>query len=142
MKIRRTLAVAGLTLAAVGGFAAPALADTSSSPAQICKTTVTPDGPLVSDVPFEGYFYRVGGCASTVAHGGLDNGGANLSALTTQAGYVQTCQAIKSVGDWQGLADEANFFADLFGIDRTFTIRTMNDCVATLRFVHSLPLGG
>lgn len=125
---------AGLALAVAAPTAASA-APASPSPAQICKTGMSPyGGALLSGTPFEGYFYKMGGCASSVAHGALNDGGLHLSALTTRAGYIQTCQAIKSVGDWAGLADEASMFTG-----QTFTINTLPQCADVLQLVHSLP---
>ena len=86
----------------VGLAAAPATAapGKSTSPAQICKTMQVPAGPTGELAPLSGeggYFSKLGGCASTVAQGGLEDGGAQLSARTTRAGYVQTCQLIREV---------------------------------------------
>lgn len=137
---RTALAVTAGALAVLATAAAPALADTGTSPAQTCKTAQIPGGPEgqlapllgTPGVPFSGYFYRVGGCASSLAHGALDNGGTNLSALTTQAGYVQTCQAITAAeGTWDGLAEEASFILNM-----PVTISSLNQCTVVLRAVH------
>ncbi len=123
---------------ATTGLAAPAWA-TPQSPAQTCKTgTVTagPEGPQALTGP-GGYFYKQGGCASSVAHGALDNGGVNLSALTTQAGYVQTCQLIRSRNDYPAINGEAAHFG--LNVPPASSIPT---CVTVLTALHAAIPGG
>lgn len=143
--MRKSHAAIAVTVGALAalGAAAPAMADSSSSPAQTCRATQIPAGPNgevapllgMPGVPFSGYFYRMGGCASSLAHGALDNSGANLSALTTQAGYVQTCQAITAAeGSWDGLAAEASAI-----LNTPTTIANLNQCTDVLKAVHLAP---
>lgn len=122
---------------ATTGLAAPASAATQS-PAQTCKTGSIsgPDGTQSLTGP-GGYFYKQGGCASSVAHGAVDNGGVNLSALTTQAGYVQTCQLIRSVGDYPAINGEAAQFR--LDVPPATSIPT---CVTVLRALHAAIPGG
>jgi hypothetical protein len=130
--LKRTLIItlgAGLIAA---GVAMPAAA-AAQSPGTTCQTGSIqgPDGSLPLTGP-GGYFYKQGGCASSVAHGALDNNGANLSALTTQAGYVQTCQLIRSVGDYPAINGEAAQFG--LNVPPATNIPT---CVVVLRALHS-----
>lgn len=131
------LAVAlGAGLAATG-MAAPASA-APQRPGQTCKTMIIngPEGPQPLTGP-GGYFYKQGGCASSVAHGALDNGGINLSALTTQAGYVQTCQLIRSRHDYGVINGEAA----QFGLDVP-PASSIPTCVTVLRALHAAFPGG
>lgn len=128
-----TAALVGAGLA-VAGVASPAAA-ASSSPAKTCRTGTVQGMPLLGQ-PEIGYFAKLGGCASSVAHGALNNDAVNLSALTTQAGYVQTCQAAKALGDWPAIAGEYTMFTRI-----QTTINNLPQCVGVLRALHSLPLG-
>lgn len=122
---------------ATTGLAAPAWA-APQSPAQTCKTMSIngPEGPQPLTGP-GGYFFKQGGCASSVAHGALDNSGANLSALTTQAGYVQTCQLIRSRNDYPVINGEAA----QFGL-HVPPASSIPNCLTVLRALHAAFPGG
>lgn len=136
--MKKTLIAAALGAGlATTGLAAPAWA-TPQSPAQTCQTgTVAgPDGTQALTGP-GGYFYKQGGCVSSAAHGALDNGGADLSALTTQAGYVQTCQLIRSRNDYPAINGEAAQLG--LNVPPASSIPT---CITVLTALHAAIPGG
>ena len=117
----------------VGLAAAPATAAPSKSPAQTCKTMQVPAGPTGELAPLfgeGGYFSKLGGCASTVAQGGLEDGGAQLSARTTRAGYVQTCQLIREV---EGFPFDFGYPFIPFDQD----VASIGECADVLKKIHN-----
>lgn len=115
----------------VAAAATPATAASSSSPAQTCKTGVLA-GPF-GEVPLTGeggYFFKQGGCASTVAAGGLDGGPAQLSALTSRAGYVQTCQLIREVEGFP-----FDFGYPFIPFDQE--VASIGECADVLKMIHN-----
>ncbi len=120
----------------VGLAASPATAAPGKSPAQTCKTMQVPGGPngeLGPLVGEGGYFFKQGGCASTVAHGGLDDP-SQLSALTTRAGYVHTCQLIRR--------DEGfpfDFGYTFIPFDQE--VFSIGQCADVLKRIHNFPMG-
>ena len=136
----RTLspALAGLTIAVtalVGAVATPASAAPAGGPGQICTTAelppFMPGGEATPLTGPGGYFAKVGGCASSVAHGAYVVGSPFVSSsLTTRAGYVQTCQVIREV--------EGFPFDFGYGVLPDETVGSIGECATTLREIHVL----
>jgi len=109
-------AVAALAIpVATAALAVPASAAPDSSPGGTCTSGLVGTGP-------EALFSKQGGCASSVAQGGLETG------EISRAGYVQQCQVIRAV--------EGFPFDFGYGAPGEFEVRNIGGCATLLQFFH------
>jgi hypothetical protein len=115
-----TVASGLAVLPATGAVAAP-----KPAPPKVCVDL----GLLGSGE--EALFSKMGGCASSVATGGLETG------VITRAGYVQQCQLIRSRYGWGTFTFDYPFLALLpLPSDGDWTLSSLPDCAETLQIIH------